>query len=373
MDLSVELMGIRLDNPLILSSGPLSRNGSMMVQALEAGIAAVVTETILNDVRTNVRPRLVHRDSALQNICLYSELSLEEWEREIAMVKNAGGILVANILAHSPSEMAFIGRQVERFGADAIELDVSSPLGEGLEVLGSDPANLYETVRHLTNSVKIPVMVKMSPTVDNLSNLARAAEKGGARGISAINTIRSILGVDIDAMAPLLPTYGGYSGDAIRPIGLGAVATICQSVDLSVSGIGGISTSRHLLEYILLGAATCQLQTALILGGWGVVRTILSDLESWLEGKGLESLEEIRGQALKKLKAFEEIVLEPLVARLIRECPLPRCERCVVACPYQAIEKPGPDKVMVDAEKCTGCGLCVSVCPENCFRMEWGD
>jgi len=181
MDLSSKLMGISLKNPLILSSGPMSRSGEMMIKALDAGAAAVVTETILNEIRPNVRPRMINRGESLQNIRLYSEYSLEEWEREIGIVKDHGGIVIANILAHSPSEMAFLGRTVEKYGADALELGVSSPHGEGLTVLGCDPVDLYDMVKTVVDAVNIPVMVKLSPYVNNLAALAKAAERGGGK------------------------------------------------------------------------------------------------------------------------------------------------------------------------------------------------
>ncbi|MCG8571332.1 MAG: hypothetical protein MJB14_14455, partial [Spirochaetes bacterium] len=285
MDLSTNFMGMKLKNPLILSSGPLTRNGEMMLKAIEAGVGAVVTETILNEVRPNVIPRLVSKGNGLQNIRLYSDFLLEDWEKEIGMIKNAGGVVIANILAHSPSEMAYLGKRVEKFGADAIELGISSPHGEGLEGIGASPEDLYEMVKRVVSSVKIPVMVKLSANVTNLPLLAKAAKNGGAKGLSAINTIRSIMGVDIETMTPLLQTYGGYSGDPIRPIGLASVATISQSVDLPISGIGGISSYKHFLEYVMLGADTCQIQTAIILKGYAVISQILTDLKVWMEKK----------------------------------------------------------------------------------------
>ncbi len=342
-----------------------------MIRALDAGAAAVVTETILNEIRPNVRPRMINHGKGLQNIRLYSEFTLEEWEKEIALVKNHGGVVIANILAHSPSEMAFLGRTVERYGADALELGVSSPHGEGLEVLASDPASLYEMVKKVTDSVKIPVMVKLSPYVNNLAALASAAEKGGASGISAINTVRSIIGVNIDNMAPLLPTYGGYSGEPIRPIGLGAVATISQSVNLSISGIGGISRFEHLLEYIMLGADTCQLHSALILHGFDRIGKILDSLSEWMKKKSINSLSDIKGKALGRLKSFDEIILEPKVASVKKDCPDQNCSKCINSCIFNAIRKDEKGSIRVNSRICSGCGLCNSICTSNCFSFVW--
>lgn len=364
-------MGIPLKNPLILSSGPMSRSGEMMIKALDAGAAAVVTETILNEIRPNVRPRLINRGEGLQNIRLYSEFSLGEWEREIAMVKDHGGILIANIMAHSPSEMAFLGRTVQKYGADALELCISSPHGEGLSVQGCDPHSLKSMVEAVVDAVDIPVMVKLSPYVNNLASLARAAEEAGAKGISAINTVRSILGVNIDNMSPLLPTYGGYSGDPIRPIALGAVAAICQSVNLSVSGIGGISRFDHLLEFLMLGADTCQLHSALILRGFKVIGEILDQLHKWMEEKNYPSLARVKGRALERLKSFDEIILEPKTVSVVKDCPLPDCSLCTVSCTFDALSKNDKKLIEADTDKCTGCGLCISICPYGCFDLKW--
>ncbi len=369
MDLSTDFMGMHLKNPLILSSGPLSGSGEMMMQALDAGFAAVVTETILNDIRPNVRPRLVKSGEGLQNIWLYTELTLEDWKREIAMVKEADGTLIANILAYSPSEMAFLARKVEGFGADAIELGISSPHGEGIEVIAANYDEMYELVQSVVDSVSIPVIVKLSSNVTNLSLVAQSAQKAGAQGLSAINTVRSILGVNLENQEPLLPTYGGYSGEPIRPIGLAAVATIKQSVELPVSGIGGIVDYTHLLEYIMLGAETCQLHTALLLHGYHIVPKILDSTRRWLEDHSFKNLGDVRGAALPKLKAFDELIYEPRIVRVKHDCPCEDCEQCISTCFYNAITKDKEGKIIVLPEKCNGCGLCISICPEDCFEM----
>jgi len=372
-DLRVSFLGLTLKNPLIIAAGPLTRNGAAMIKALNAGAGAVVTETIVNEASKNVRPRLVKQEQGLQNIRLYSEYSLEEWAQEIAQVKKAGGICIANILGYTPSEMAYIASYVEKAGADALELNFASPHGEGIEVLSADPERVSLTVGKVVETVDIPVMVKLSPNVSNIALLAKVAEHAGAAGVSAINTVRSIIGVDIETGKPLLPTFGGYSGNPIRPIGLAAVATISQAVGLDVSGIGGVSSWEHVLEYMMLGAGTVQLLTSIILRGFDHIQEILSGLETWLDTHGYVSIKEIRGKALPKLKSFEEISIEPYTALLAAPCPLPACRLCETACVYDAISKETGDNIRILARNCTGCGLCVSVCPEKCFQMEWGE
>lgn len=370
MSLSVEFMGIKLKNPIIVAASPLSGSGNMIRKAIEAGAGAVVTQTITNEVRQNVRPRIAANSFGMQNIELYSNLTLEEWEREIYYVKEKDAAIIANILAHTPSEMAYIAKKVERFGVDAIELGISIPHGEGVELLISDMERLYNLTKMAVDSVSIPVMVKFSPNVSNLTALAHIVEEAGASAISAIDTIRSIIGVDIDRAKVMLPTYGGYSGEGIRPIALATIASISQAVKIPVSGIGGIENYRNVIEFIMLGASTVQLCTSLIMNGYGRIEEILVDLENWLQCKGYSSLEDIRGQALASLKSFEEIPIEPYIAKVKGMCTVDNCSKCVKACMYGAISLKN-DIIVIDDSKCTGCGLCVSLCEKRLLYLDW--
>ncbi|MCG8482005.1 MAG: tRNA-dihydrouridine synthase [Clostridia bacterium] len=370
MSLSVDFMGIKLNNPIIAASGSWCRNGEMMKKAVAVGAGAVVTETIVNEIRRNVRPRLVRVDRGVQNIRLYSDFSLEEWEREIYEVKSAGGTVIANILAHSPSEMAYVAGRVERFGADAIELGVASPHGEGVAVLASNPNRVFELTKSVSDKVKIPVMVKMSPSVNNMAEVAVAAEKAGAKAISGIDTVRAIIGVDIQKERPLLPTYGGYSGSPIRPIGLAAIATISQAVDIQVCGVGGIENYKNAIEYMMLGASTVQIGTAVLMNGFGIFEKIIEDLDRWVRESQYQNISEIRGNALTALKSFEEMKVEPYTASLMRECSDSDCQSCLASCMYNAICY-DEDKVIIDSNKCTGCGMCVSLCPQKKIEFIW--
>jgi len=180
----------------------------------------------------------------------------------------------------------------------------------------------------------------------------------------------SILGVDIEKKEVLLPTYGGYSGPAIRPIGLAAVSTMAQAVNIPISGIGGITQFNHALEYMMLGATTIQMCTGLILNGVSHIKNILEDLEFWMDKKGYDNIEDIRGIALKSLKSYEEIKIEPYGIKSVEfQCAID-CDKCIKACAYETIIK-NDDKISVESKRCTGCGLCVSVCHKKNFSLEW--
>lgn len=372
MDLSVNFLGLSLKNPIIVSAGPLTGSGSMMRKAIEAGAGAVVTKTIANEIRPNVRPRLVKGREGLHNIELYSGFTLEEWENEIAYAKIHGAVVIANILGHTSSEIAYIAQKVEQFGADAVELGVSCPHGEGLEGVISEPSKLYEFTKAVVDRIKIPVMVKLSSNTVNVVKLARAAEKAGASAISGIDTVRSIAGVDIEKGRVLLPTFGGYSGDAIRPIGLAAIASIAQATSIPICGIGGITNYEHILEYMMLGASTVQVCTSIILNGYEHISTLLDGLNGWMAQHSYRNFDEIKGMALVSLKSFEEIKQEPYVSQPVRNCKSMQCNRCEKSCIWGAI-KVNRENVRVDRKLCTGCGLCVSVCPQRIFELRWKD
>ena len=372
MTLTTEFMGLRLKNPIVVAAGPWSRNGQMIQKAFQAGAGAVVTETIVNEVNVDIRPRIAYDGKGVQNIRLYSDILIEEWEKEMKIAKAGGGIVIASICAQTPSEIKYIATKMEKIGADAIELGLASPMGEGIEVLASSTDKVYELTKAVVDSVSIPVMVKLSQNVSNIAKVARAVEKAGANGISAIDTIRCIIGVDIQKRKPFLSTYGGYSGPPIRPMGLASVATIAQSTKLPICGIGGIESAENILEYMMLGASVVQLGTTLMIHGFSEIDHIKSGLEGWMRENQIENLSEIRGTALKEIKAFDEISLEPKTAKILEaECEETDCGKCVLCCVYGAVEmKDG--LVRINRDKCRGCGLCSDVCSQKKIQLIWG-
>lgn len=370
MTLAVDFMGLKLKNPIIVAAGPWARNGDMIRNAILAGAGAVVTETIVNEVNIDVRPRVAYRNNGVQNIRLYSDILLEEWEREIDTAKSNGGIVIASICAQTSSEISYIAGKMEKIGADAIELGLASPMGEGLEVMAASAERIYEMTRKVVGCVDIPVMVKLSQNVTNMSKVACAVERAGGSAISAIDTVRCILGVNIKERKPYLPTYGGYSGSPIRPLGLASVATIAQSTKLPVCGIGGIESFEHVLEYMMLGASAIQIGTALMLNGFGHIERIKNDLEDWMEANDIQNFSEIRGAALSGIKSFDEIQVEPKVSHLKDHCSSPSCHKCISACIYGAISKASSD-ISVRSDLCRGCGLCSDICPEQKLELIW--
>lgn len=360
--LKTNFLGIELNNPVIVAAGPWNRDGASLHESIAAGAGAVVTESIVSDTLMDVGPRIACDEHGAQNIRLYSDIQIEGWEREMEVAKADGGVVIGSISAHSPSELAYLASKLEKFGADAIELSVSNPMLEALEVVASHADVIYEMTKAVVAAVSIPVMVKLSQNTTNISKVAKAVRQAGGSGVSAINTVRGILGVDLDRAQPVLSTYGGVSGDYIRPMALASVATIAQTVDIPISGIGGISTAKHALEFMMLGASTVQVGTAAMLQGKKVIRQITEGMEEWMKAQGIASTDEICGRALANLKSFDEMRYEPFVSTVTGVPCAENCTRCVDTCMYDAISKAG-QTVHVDRTKCVGCGLCTFVCP----------
>ena len=360
--LKTDYLGIKLENPLIVSAGPWNRDGESIRESIKAGAGAVVTESIISDTMIDVRPSIFCDERGAQNIRLYSDIQIEGWERELMIAKSEGGVVIASISAHTPSELAYMASKLEKFGADAIELSVSNPMAESLEVIASHADTIYDMTKAVVSSIKIPVVVKLSQNTTNISKVAKAAKEAGASGVSAINTVRGILGIDLETCRPSLSTYGGISGDYIRPLGLASVATVSQTVDIPVSGIGGVNKAEHILEYIMLGASTVQMGTAIMLQGKAIIRPVLEELERWLREHKIRSIDEIRGRALNNMKSFDEMRYEPSVSTATGVACREDCNKCVICCMYGAINRK-KETVDVTRSKCVGCGVCVSACP----------
>ncbi|MCQ4635558.1 nitronate monooxygenase [Anaerovorax odorimutans] len=368
--MKTEFLGLRMKTPVMAAAGPWSRDGESIRRLIKAGAGAVVTESVVSDTLLDVRPRIAYDGMGAQNIRLYSDIQIEGWEREMEIAKSAGGVVIASISAHTPSELAYLATKLEKFGADAIEISVSNPMWESLEVMASNPETVFEMTKEVVSNVKLPVIVKLSQNTTNISSVAKAAKKGGASGVSAINTIRCILSVDIETGKPSLATYGGYSGGPIRPLGLASVATIAQTVDIPICGIGGINGYENALEYIMLGASAVQVGTAIMLRGPDALTEIIEDLQRWAEEKQIDSVARIKGKALRNLKSFDEIKIEPATSTASGVPCTADCTLCIHTCMYGAISK-NDGNIYVDKELCTGCGLCTFVCPAKKLKLDW--
>lgn len=368
--IKTEFMGMKLKNPIIVASGPWSRDGVSLQRSVDAGAAAVITETITLEANPILQPRIYwNSENQLFNTKLFSDLHLEQWEQEIEGLRLGDCKLIASIWGNSPSELSYLAGKVERMGADAIEVSISAPLGTRRTSISSYPQEIYDFAHAVVEAVDIPVTVKLSYEAANTGSLTRSLEQAGVKGVSAIDALKGLMGVDLEKRCALMPTYGGYSGQQIHPIALATTATLKQITGFPICGCGGVETAENVLEFIMMGAECVQLASVIMREGYDVITRIVRDLESWMELHQCASLREIRGTALDSLRPFEDVPPQPLIAHLATSCASD-CDLCRKGCLYGAIRREA-DGIHIDSKKCTGCGFCAARCPQKKIELGW--
>ncbi len=391
--LKLKCGNLQLENPFLLASGPPTAEGDFIRKAFGLGWGGAVTKTINPDniEVADVSPRFgVVRggDSAIvgfENIELISKKPVAYWQTEVERLKKEypHKVLIASIMAdREKGSWQTLAAQMERAGADALELNFSCPHGmpeQGLgSAIGKDPEITATITGWVKEAAKIPVIVKLSPNVTDIQIIARAAVKAGADMIAAINTVQCLIGVDLDSLDPIPSvdghsTYGGYSGYAIKPIGLRCVAQIAQSVTVPIMGMGGIGSWRDAAEYLAAGAGAVQVCTEVMVRGVGIIRSLQEGLRKYLVQKGFESPEALVGAAVKKLGSHEQLSRRYAVkANWAAPENCSECGKCVSACGesgYQAITLED-HQVVIDTARCDGCSLCSYVCTTEAIRMK---
>lgn len=392
-DLSVNFAGIKSPNPFWLASAPPTNSGYQVMKAFEAGWGGAVWKTLGVPI-VNVSSRygsVNYRDSRMigfNNIELITDRPLKDNLKEIEEVKKyfPDHAVIASLMVESRKEWHQIVKDAENAGADGLELNFGCPHGmceRGMgSAVGQEPEVLKVIVGWVKEVAKKPVIVKLTPNISDITDPAIAAKQGGGDAISLINTIQSLVGVDIDNFVPYpvvdgKSTNGGYCGPAVKPIALNMVKNCAQhpEVNLPISGIGGIENWRDAVEYILLGASTVQVCTAVMHYGFGIIREILPGFESYMINKNFKSVNEMVGKALPNITNWENLNLDYKIIAEINKDKCIGCQLCYIACEdgaHQAIGlgQNGTRVPFIIEENCVGCNLCSLVCPvENCITM----
>ena len=393
-DLTANLAGIKSPNPFWLASAPPTNSGYQVMKAFDAGWGGAVWKTLGVPV-VNVSSRygaVNYRDSRIMgfnNIELITDRPLADNLREIEEVKKyfPDHAVIASLMVQTKEEWHQIIKDVENAGADGIELNFGCPHGmceRGMgSAVGQEPNVLQTITEWAKEAATVPVIVKLTPNITDITEPARAAAAGGADAISLINTIQSIVNVDLDTFAPNpqvdgKSTHGGYCGPAVKPIALNMVKSCAQDreVGIPISGIGGIESWRDATEHMLLGASNVQVCTAAMHYGFGIVREMISGLEQYMDDKGFEKLDDLIGKSVPKVESWEHLNLNYKVIAEIDESKCIGCQLCYIACEdgaHQAISLSKVEGVRVPQiidDNCVGCNLCSLVCPvEDCITM----
>ncbi len=360
VDLSVEICGLKFKNPIMPAAGPTVRDGSTMLKAVEGGAGGLVAKTISTTPAQVPRPCIVKVKDSMLNAELWSDMPAEQWLKvEYKKAKQAGVPLIAS-LGYKPDDIRELAPKAVAAGADALELST--------HYLGSDPTPVVEVIKAAKEVVSIPVFVKLSPNVLDITQFAKAAESAGADGIVAINSLGPCLEIEIENGMPMLGSANGYgwlSGQAIKPLAVRCVADIARSVKIPVIGVGGITTGRDAIEFIMAGASAVQLLTAAMIRGNKIYGIIADEMAKFMKAKGYNTINDFKGLALRHLPEQPLRVTSKPVEVISAKCTA--CGLCERHCPYGAIRIIGK-VAKVDAPKCYECGLCVSVCPTRAIR-----
>ena len=392
-DLSANICGIRSPNPFWLASAPPANSGDQVMRAFDAGWGGAVWKTLGSPIQ-NVSSRfgaVHHRGTkaiGFNNIELITDRPLEVNFREISEVKRRypDHAVVVSLMVETREEWKDIIKRSIDAGADGLELNFGCPHGmceRGMgSAVGQEPSVNERITSWAVDYSTVPVLVKLTPNVGDILPHGLAAQAGGAHGVSLINTIKSIIGVDIDRMVPEprvagLSTNGGYCGAAVRPIALHMVAALARDArfQIPISGIGGVTNWRDAVEFILLGSSTVQVCTEVMLRGYRIVEDMLEGTEEYMRSHGFETLDQMVGKAIPGFSEWGNLDLNyETIARIDADTCI-GCYNCVVAChdgAHQCLH-PNPDGSrvpVVDEDECVGCNLCEIVCPvPDCISM----
>ncbi len=389
-DLSTHMCGVKCINPFFLSSSVVASGYEMCASALQQGWAGVVYKTYAAFVPQELSPRFSQSGKestpfiGFRNAEQISDKPLDYNLSVLSKLKSdfPDRVIVGSIMGRTEEEWTYLANESEKAGCDVLECNFSCPHMSG-GGLGSDVGTHPELVEKFTRAVragtKLPVLAKMTPNITNMEPAAEAALRGGADGIAAINTIKSVTDVD-DAELVAQPsirgksTVSGYSGKAIKPIALRFVHDLKKNAATAaapLSGIGGIETYKDALDFLLLGCENVQITTAVMQYGYRIIDDLTDGLSRYLASRG-KSLSDIIGGALKNFVPADELDRQSIrYPAFGKECV--GCGRCFISCAdggHQAILwDQSSRRPRLNGKACVGCGLCTLVCPTGAIKL----
>ena len=391
-DLSLDICGVKLENPFLLSSSVVASNYEMCAKAFEMGWAGMCYKTICNFDQHEASPRfsaLRNRPEAFygfKNIEQLSDHSVEDNMEVFRRLKEKypTKVIIASIMGRNEEEWEDLARKCQEAGADVIELNFSCPnLEDG--GLGVTIGQSEELIEKFTSAARrgctIPLLAKMTPNITDMVPMAIAAKRGGADGIAAINTIKSISGVQVDTMTPEPNVHGrsalgGYSGAAVKPIALRFISDMANSPELSdmhLSGMGGIENWYSALEFILLGAGSLQITTAVMQYGYRIIEDLIEGLQGYMVEHNIHNLYQVKGGAAGAIVELDQLERDTISFPVFDKEKCIGCGRCEISCydgGHQAITfNPVSRKPSLNGAKCVGCHLCRLVCPASAIGV----
>lgn len=298
-NLKTTLLGTELRNPTILAAGFLGVSAESLIRVYENGAGAVTTKSISIESRNgHANPTVLSFGHGLINAVGLSNPGIDNYIEEIKTVKEKKIPLILNTIGDRNEDFITVAKLGEAAGVNIIELNVSCPNVIHKKPYYSDPELLSSLVRNVKDAVSIPVIVKLSPNVTDIKEIAKAVEDAGADGISAINTVGPGMIINIETAKPVMAfKKGGLSGPAIKPVAIRCVYDIYETVDIPVIGIGGIMNGKAAVEMIMAGASAVGIGSAIYYRGLDVFKKISEELSEWMDNNGYTSIKQLVGAA----------------------------------------------------------------------------
>jgi dihydroorotate dehydrogenase (NAD+) catalytic subunit len=299
IDISTKIGPIHIKNPTILASGIMDQDAGSMRRIFENGAGSIVTKSIgLKPNEGYPNPTFVETEYGILNAMGLPNPGIEEFKHEIEKLKKYKIPIIGSVYGSNSKEFINIALNMQKFGASGLEINMSCPhaKGYGLEI-GSDPVLVKKIISDLKKSVDIPIFVKISSNLTNIVKIAKIIEAAKADGIVAINSVKSMK-IDISLKKPILSNkIGGYSGKAIKPIGIRCVYEIYENVEIPIIGVGGIINGEDALEYIMAGATAIQIGSGVYYRGIDIFKKICNEIKDWMKKNSYEKIYDLIGAA----------------------------------------------------------------------------
>jgi len=297
VDITTNIADIKIENPTILASGVMDEDAGSIKRIIDNGAGAIVTKSIGSISRVGyTNPTLIELDHGILNAMGLPNPGIDDFGKEIKLLTLSKIPIIGSIFAGTIDEFINLAKKMQNYGVSALELNLSCPNAKhyGLE-LGCDSNLVRKITSSVKKSVKIPVFVKLSPNVTNIVEIAKSAQEGNADAIVAINTVKAMK-IDIDIGKPVLSNkIGGYSGEAIKPIGVRCVYELSANIDIPIIGVGGIKTGEDVIEYLMAGASAVQIGSGIYYRGTEIFEKLNKEIIDWMELHSYSKLKDLIG------------------------------------------------------------------------------
>lgn len=385
-DLKVRFCDVEFKNPILAASAEPTLSARNMKRVIKTGAGGLVAKTVTDSEplrRLTKMSKFRYLDEE-HNICrgkvprlftFYGRTGLaeetpEEWIKELKEAQRAAlkndCVIIGSVAGTTIESWVSLSKMIEDTGIPLIELNFGCPHPSEMKetptgmLVGQDRKAASDITYQVTKAVKIPVIIKLTPQVADVVEMAKAVQSAGASAVTIINRFVGFC-LDIETGKPYIHGWAGVGGPWVKPLTLRWVSKIYTGLDIPISGTNGVYDWKDAVEFLMSGATVVQFCSVVMLKGYAYLGRLVRELDDFLNRKGYGSVQKIIGMAARAAMTYEEMDFLPKEHALIDPALCTQCKRCLRSCFYNSIET--KDKKVIVTEACRGCGLCACVCP----------